>query len=136
MLPTPSLLLHRAVVATNVLMGRCDDLPRVSELLMAERDKVVRMRKALENTQEQQKYWYNLWFTMAREFEAGQNMLIEKIEELQKKCGEYDKPFLDGLAQKGFHDKFVDPKGHPIPILKSKHEGLAIDVPPVKVTVA
>ena len=132
MLPKLDVIIRRAVMASSVLLGRCDDLNGVSELLIQERAKVVNMRRVIYNTQNQQKYWYDLWFTMAREFEAGQNALIEKIEGLQKRLGEYDRPFMDGLLQKGFHDKFVEPKEHPISILKNKHEGVVIDCPPTR----
>jgi len=130
MLPKLDVAVRRVVMAGNMLLGRCDDVPNLAELLVQERSKLVTMRRALQNTETQRKYWYDLWFTMCREFEAGQNVLIEKIEELQKKHGEYEHPFLDGLAQKGFHDKFVEPKEHPIGVLQNRYEGVEIELPP------
>lgn len=124
------LLLRRVLLALYTLLGRCDNLYLVAGMLDEERRVNDAMHKSILQMQKEKQYWFDLWMNMSRQFEAGQNALIEKIDELRQKCGEFDKPFMDGLLQKGFHETFVEPKEHPIACLKERYEGTQILPPP------
>lgn len=120
----------RLMMAYMVLRGQYDgEIDALGSLQQAyqQRDS---MQKAATVAQKRAEYWYQLWFQMGREFEAGQNLLMEKIDELRQRCGDWDgKPFLHGLAEKGFHDKFVVPATHPAAGITG-YEDVLIEVPP------
>lgn len=121
---------RRIVLAANVLAGKMDDRFDAAAAI-AERDQLIaNLRKVLQSVHDQRMYWYNLWFTMGREFEATQDALITEIDQLRQKLGIDGKKYEQVLKQ-AFHDRFVAPGEHPVQGITVEGDG-PIQSPPVQ----
>jgi hypothetical protein len=105
-------------------------VPDTSDIIENQKRIIDRLNGILQRTQMQQQYWYSLWFSMCREHAASQNALIEQIDELRRKHGEWDgRSYLDGLLQRSFDQKYVRTK-HPAAAAGERFAAETIDAPP------
>lgn len=125
--------LKRGVLVYLAARGKLSSLETYAKIAKEQEERCKRLFSVIVDQNHKINYWFNLWFGMSREFQAAQNMLCDKIDELRKRLGEYETPYLDELVQQSVKDKWVEPKGpHPLPYVK--HEpGIAVEAPPVSV---
>jgi len=90
----------------------------------------AKLRKLIDDLAHERSYWYDQWFTTSREYGTAQDMLLEQIDNLRRRVGEYDVPFADKLQRQSFQERFLSPKGHPAPHLKHKYPGEHFAAPP------
>jgi hypothetical protein len=69
---------------------------------------------------------------MGTEFARTQDLMVEEIDRLRKRCGEYDgNSYLDNMVQKAFRDNWTNPKKHPANSRLAEKTS-KVDVPPKK----
>lgn len=131
-------VIRRVMLAGHALAGHLDnvtDLAITNAKLAADNAELGRinqtLRDSIYNIHEQRQYWFNLWFTMGREFENAQNTLIDEINTLRQKLGNTQDKWEE-IQKKAFHERFVDPPKHPVPGIKTEAKNITNpnEVPP------
>ena len=127
--------LERCVIASLAFRGKLDHLPKNLKFARLDLDEAKRIEEALraiiEKTQQERDYWYQLWFRMGSEFQAGQSALMDEIERLQRKLGGKENPKLREVMDKMNAETkadFVAPEKHPSPAVKTPLS--TVDCPP------
>jgi hypothetical protein len=118
---------RRIMIAALALVGKLDADVDMAQTVAAREATIAQLRTVIRSVHEQRQYWFNLWFTMGREFEVTQESLIKEIDELRSKLGMSDSKYQD-LIKHAFHDKYVAPAAHPVSGIRT--ETSSIDVPP------
>jgi hypothetical protein len=120
----------RLLLAAGCLLGHFDYKIEMNRIVAEKEEVIARLRQALDRLHKERQYWYDLWMSMGREFEAGQNALMEEIDNLNKKLGKTEPSVYKDLVKKSFHDRHVDPPRHPVPGVKT--DLASIPSPPIK----
>ena len=105
---------RRVLLCREALAGRLDNVHLLAIKLEETEERAENTRRVMLQIHEERQYWYNLWFTMGREFENGQNALIEEIGNLRQRVGHTGDKWEE-LVKKSFHARHVEPAVHPVP---------------------